>query len=801
LNLSNQYSAINCIEEDSNGRLWLGTNDGLVRFDPKTHEKRIFTFEDGLPDNEFNRGASYRAKDGTLFFGGPKGVVYFHPDSIESNPYRPRVLLSAVHVSGAKYTDSNQRIRRTIRPDTLFDKTEIDLPYNDNDISFDFGIIHNAAPEKNRLRYKLKGFDLNWKTAFSTQRSAEYTDLRPGTYTFQLKGENGDYEKSIGNTELVITINPPFWNMVWFRSFLILVLLTGIYVWYRYRTKVLRDQKIDLEKEVALRTVQLHEKNDTLSYQKEEILQLANKLQKANESQLHFFTNISHELRTPLTLILGPVETLLNDPSLNAHVRNQLSFVQRNSNRLLSLTNELLYIRKLASGGVSLHVERFDINEIIRTIYGSFNSLAIKKNITFEYSVNCTSSFGFVDVEKLTKILNNLLDNAFKYTPDGGTIEVITTFLGDNISIIVKDSGIGISKENQLRVFERFCRGEKASSQNPDGAGIGLALVKELVLLHKGEITVQSKLGKGTSFTVCLPIAESYDSKKEQRTMESSNEAVLDVLSETANNIQKLLPAKGKTTFKKTVLLVEDNSDMREYIYGILEKQYKVITAEDGAKALEILEKSIVDLVISDVMMPNMNGFELCQKVKVDIRTSHIPIILLTAKTAEYSQLKGLGIGADDYVTKPFKTNIILLKIRNIMSAREKFKERFNREALAQPSEIELTEKDEIFLSKAIAVVEKNISDSTFNVARFSKIMGMSRPVLNKKLTALTDLAPSKFIRHIRLKRAAVLIKNNQGSIQEIMYETGFTSSSYFAKIFKKTFGINPLDYLKAEVS
>ncbi len=801
LNLSRQYSAINCIEEDDNGRLWLGTNDGLVLFDPTTYEKRIFTFEDGLPDNEFNRGASHKAKDGTLFFGGPKGVIYFHPDSIQNNPYAPKVLLSAVHISGSLDPDTNKRKQLKIRPDTLSSKSQIQLDYSENDILFDFVIIHNAAPAKNKLKYKLKGFDVDWKTAFSTQQFVEYANLNPGSYTFQLKGENGDSKKSDTITELSILISPPFWKTLWFRLLLALTLLAGIYIWYWRRTKALRNQKLILEQEVSLRTLQLHKKNEALFYQKEEISKLATDLQKANESRLHFFTNISHELRTPLTLILGPVATLLKDRSLTANVRNQLAYVQRNSNRLLSLTNELLYIRKLESNGIKLHVKECDINLAVRTVCDSFRSLATNKTIVFEYAFEDAVCTGFIDLEKLTKILNNLLGNAFKYTPDGGAIKLTTTCLEGKFFFSVKDSGIGVSEKNQTKIFERFYRGENATSKNPDGAGIGLALTKELVLLHKGKISVASVLGEGARFTVSLPILETAYSKEEKYPIEIHNSPSKDSLRAPASIVKPLVKAANVARANISILLVEDNLDMRNYIQGILEKKYKVITAVDGNTALKKIVKSTIDLVVSDVMMPNMDGFELCEKIKENLETCHIPVILLTAKTAENSKLVGLRTGADDYVTKPFNADMLLLKIRNIVSTRSKFKERFNREALVQPSEIELSKKDEVFLSKAIAVVEAHISDSSFNVVKFCKEMAMSKPVLNKKLTALTDLVPSNFIRHVRLKRAAVLIKNNQGSIREIMYETGFSNSSYFAKVFKKTFGINPADYLKSMVS
>lgn len=801
LHLARQYVAINAIEEDDKGRLWLGTNDGLVRFDPLTGEKRVFTFEDGLPDNEFNRGASFKAKDGTLLFGGPKGVIYFHPDSIQNNPYAPKVLLSGVHVSGGLAPHTNKLKQWTVRPDTLSGAADIQLAYNENDVSFDFVIIHNAAPAKNILKYRLKGFDTDWKTAFSTQQFVEYTNLNPGTYTFQLEGENGDSKKSATTSEFRITIHPPFWKTLWFRSLLLFIIIGGIYGWYRRRTRVLRNQKMLLEEEVALRTLQLHKKNDALFQQKEEISKLVTDLQKSNEIRLHFFTNISHELRTPLTLILGPVASLLKDTSLSANVRNQLAFIQRNSNRLLSLTNELLYIRKLESSGVRLNVKKYDINLAVRTIYNSFQSLAKNKGIAFGYTFEDSIRWGFVDLEKLTKILNNLLSNAFKYTPEGGTIQLITSFCAGNLLITVKDSGMGISKKNQGKIFERFYRGDNASLKNPDGAGIGLALTKELILLHKGNISVYSELAKGARFTLSLPILETAYSKEEKYSVQNQPLPKAYATHAISNIVEPKIQLGESKSFLTTVLLVDDNLDMRNYIKSVLEKEYKVITAIDGNTALKKIVKSTIDLVVSDVMMPHMNGLELCEKIKENLETCHIPIILLTAKTAENSKLAGLRTGADDYITKPFNADMLLLKIRNIVSTRAKFKARFNREALVHPSEIELSKKDEIFLNKAIAVVEAHISDSSFGVSQFCKEMAMSKPVLNKKLTALTDLAPSRFIRHVRLKRAAVLIKNNQGSIREIMFETGFSNSSYFAKVFKRTFGINPADYPKTVIS
>ncbi len=794
LNGPGSYYAINTIEEDDKGFLWLGTNEGLIRFHPKTGAKRVFTFEDGLADDEFNRGASYKAKDGSLFFGGPEGVTHFHPNGIESNPHKPRVILNAISVSGNRTAPTDKNGVLTILPDTLAVKRTLELAHDQNDVTFRFTIIHHAAPEKNVLKYRLVGFENTWKTAFSGQQFVEYTNLNPGDYTFEIIGENGDAEASSENIAFHLHVRPPFWSTLWFRFLLLAGVLALGYLWFKYRTRALRDQKLLLQREVAMRTEQLEAKTETLFQQKEEISQLAADLQQANESRLHFFTNISHELRTPLTLILGPVTTMLKSGALSSNIRNQLSIVQRNANRLLSLTNELLYIRKLESGIVRLQITRCNLPLTIKTISTSFRPLATKNQIAFDISIDASVTFGFIDVEKLHKILNNLLSNAIKYTRPGGTVKLLVSQTRGKLHINVTDTGIGIATENIPKLFDRYYRAQNAASKNPDGAGIGLALTKELVELHKGTIALESCLGKGTTFSVRIPIDQAANTEGEMPVTETKT-----ILNGPTSSYGTNIPTATDITTSKlsqaNILLVEDNEDMRNYIASLLTKTYKVMVAADGFQAMEKLKKTNVALVISDVMMPNMTGLQLCEKLKSSMDTCHIPILLLTAKTANTAKLKGLSAGADDYLTKPFHADMLLLKIGNILNTRNKLKQRLRREVLTLPSEIALHEKDAMFLKKAISAVEANISDSTFNVVQFCKAMGMSKPVLNRKLNALTDLVPSKFIRHVRLKRAAVLLKNNQGTIREIMYETGFSNSSYFAKVFKETFGVNPTEY------
>ena len=764
------------IEEDDQGKLWISTNHGLTRYDPESHEFEVYDEVDGLQATEFFTGSSLKTREGELLFGGINGMNRFFPEEIETNPLEPPVYLtkfsvSNQHVSVGKNSPLKKHISKA---------EKISLKYFQNDFSFEFSALNYSQASKNKYLYKLEDYDQTWRDP-SHIHKAVYTNVPPGEYTFRLKASNNDGIWSKNEVSLPITIKRPWWATYWAYTLyvvLVLLFLGTIIGTIFFRERLKTDLKL-------------------------EHLELV-KMQEVDELKSRFFANISHEFRTPLTLIMTPLKSLYADKNLKKY-QNKFRMMIRNSERLLRLINQILDLSKLESGKAHLNAQNHDLVRFVTPLVYSFTSYAEKQYINYNLKFPDEPLWVSFDKDKLDKVLINLVSNAFKYTPEFGQIYFSVEKNKKNAILTVKDSGIGIPKDKIDLVFNRYYRVNDPSYEMDMGTGIGLALTKELVELHNGRIEVESEKGKGTTFKVYLPLGP----KGKYRESGLATAAPRHIPEETIYGGEVSgLGDPGEAHQEETqtlplVLIAEDNEEMKAYIGEFLETNYHTLEAANGNAAFELAVEKIPDIIISDVMMPGMDGFELCKKLKNDERTSHIPVIMLTAKASGTSKEKGLESGADHYVTKPFNMNLLELNIRNILKSRKVYKEAVlkNRAVNLDPKDIVISSTDESFLKKLVGIVEKNIANSDFQVEDMCREIGLSKIQLYRKLKGLIDQSANEFIRSIRLKRAAQLLKQKKLTIAEVTYQVGFNDLQYFRSCFKKQYGTTPSKFVSADAS
>jgi signal transduction histidine kinase/ligand-binding sensor domain-containing protein/DNA-binding response OmpR family regulator len=783
------------IREDDHKNLWLRTNQGLVKFNPENRSYRIYDERDGLINcKSVYAGirAFCQSKAGIMYYGCANDIVYFHPDSIKENPDKPKVQLTNFLLFNHPMPIGPQSV---LKKSITLTKT-IHLSYNQNNISFEFSALDFTAPDKNQYAYKMDGIENEWVYC-ENRNYANYTNLDPGQYIFQVKGSNNDGVWNEVGTSVTIIITPPWWKTNWVYGLYLLLIVSLIYGIYRFQmNRIKMTHQLEME--------HLH----------------AEKLEEVDRMKSHFFANISHEFRTPLTLILGPMERLLTR-YVDEDSHQELKIMQRSALRLHRLINQLLDLSKLEAGRMTLQVRQENIINLLRSFVQAFESQAKMKNIQLFFKADRNNISGYIDREKLETIVNNLLSNSFKFTPEGGKVTV-KMFNPHSISplyirgekggavrciqISVSDTGSGIPADSLPHIFDRFYQADNSYTRDEEGSGIGLALTKELVEFHKGKISVSSELGKGTTFIIWLPLAKEYYTAEEivdldeaddrgNRRLETGDRK-LEIFPE-SNRRERPIGKKIKASRKSLpiVLIVEDNADMRTYIRTNLENAYRIIEAEDGEKGFKKSATALPDLVISDVMMPKMDGFQLCAKLKTDQRTSHIPVVLLTARAAAEDRIGGLETGADDYIIKPFNARELLVRVRNLIEQRRKLRERYRKEGILKPQDIAVTSTDQKFLQRALEIIESHFSDENFGVEAFGREIGMSRVQLHRKLRALTDHSTGQFIRTLRLNRAARLLAKHHGNVTEVAYEVGFKNLSYFAKCFHEQFGVNPHAY------
>jgi signal transduction histidine kinase/DNA-binding response OmpR family regulator/ligand-binding sensor domain-containing protein len=693
------------ILEDDQGFLWISTNKGISRFDPARQTFQNYDKIEGSRNAEFYSASSFKAPSGELFFGSIDGLVFFDPKTI-----RPNRVLAPVLITDYRIFDKKQ---------TILSKG-LAVAYEQNHIGFDFITLNFLNPEKNQYAYRLEGFDRDW-TYCGSRRFTNYTNLNPGTYTFRVKAANNDGLWNERGAAVTLTILPPWYRTWWAYCAYIGMLLAGVML---ARNAVVKRER--LRADLRIRQVE------------------AEKFKELDGLKSRFFANISHEFRTPLTLILNVVKDKMqqwqSSERAGVEIKGQeLQVLKRNAGRLLGLIDQLLDLSRLESGRLQPHNEPGELMGFMRYLAASFESLAQSRAIAFRTDFQPENCWSWFDRDKLEKILVNLLSNAFKFTPDGGEVVVeaqaTQEATGIRVAIRVQDSGIGIREEELPRIFDRFYQVDAATTRSYEGSGIGLALSKEMVQLYGGSIGVESQPGQGTTFTVRLLLKPAAP---EEITSDASvaKEPVLVALDAVAEESAKELEAE-------TVLVVEDNADLRAYLKECLKDHYRVLEAANGRQGLEQGLQVIPDLIISDVMMPEMDGFTLCNKLKTDERTSHIPLILLTAKAGQENKLTGLLTGADDYLVKPFDARELLVRARNLLDSRKRLRKRYQQDFVLQPSGVSLPSTDERFLSRLREAIEKNMGDESFSVELLGEEMAMSRVQLYRKLFALTNQSPS----------------------------------------------------------
>lgn len=806
---TDNYKAMNSILSivpDERGNLWLSTMQGLSCFHIATGTFRLYSSLQGLPDVEFNPHSCWKDSTGHICFGSNNGIVYFHPDSIFPNPFAPEVTLTNFRVFNRKVEVGDTLNGQVVLPRDIRFLKRIVLRASNNDFTIEFSGLHFAAPEAIQYAYKLENYDTDWKNTNGANRSATYTNLPPGIYRFVVKAANQDGLWCSQPASIEIQVLPPWWKSLWFRILLVIIFTSMLYIWATLRTKRISLRKQELEHQVAEQTQSLRKANGELELQKSRIEQMAEQIHQADQLKLRFFTNISHEFKTPLTLILGPAESLMNVPEVksNTLLERKINLILKNGQRLLRLINQLLEIRSMETGQARLRQVRGDINAFVGEIVVLFQDIALQHNLHIAFTDHRQPLEMDFDPDKIEKVMYNLLSNAVKYTPAGGKIKVGLGIDNNRLTIQVEDTGIGIPPEYLPHIFDRFFKAEGPEGQNVQlSAGIGLSITKDIVEMHGGSIEVKSEPGVGTQFRVHLPLSESKTSGTSIEDTAAQlvyTRSMLEGETIAAPQARSPLPEPSThTDARHTLLLVEDNSELMSFLIEGFSPIFNVIAAPDGMKGREIAFSEIPDLIVSDVMMPGISGIELCRAIKTDDRTSHIPVILLTARASKESQLLGLETGADDYIVKPFSFELLKQKLLNIMASRERMRALLREKIEVRPGELSAASRDQDFIARAIQIAEQNLENEKLGVDFMADALGMGRTNLYKKFRALTDMSINDFIKTIRIRRAAQYLDNTNLTIEEIMYKVGYRDRTHFNQQFAALFGLSPSAFRKRE--
>lgn len=766
-------TSIHSILEDDDKNLWISTNQGIIKYNTAKKSVVIYDQKDGLASNEFNDNSALKLDSNKFYFGSPSGATFFDAAKISLNEYAPQVLITDLKIKNETIhaNDAAGILEKSIG----FTPT-ITLDYDKANFSINFAIPNYIRSKNNQYSYRLLGLENNWTTTKNSE--ANFAIQNPGTYTFEVRGANNDGVWNKTPTTLTVIVNPAPWRSIWAFLLYGIIIGLGLYglIWIM-KSKARLKQKLELE---YLETKRIEENN---------------------RAKLDFFTNISHEFRTPLTLILGPLQQILADYNGTNEMYKKLLVIEGSANHLLSLINRLMDFRKLENDQVTLESAKGNIVKFTKEIFLSFIEYAKDGNYDYTFESSDDEIAVYFDRYKLERVFYNLISNAFRYTPKGGTIHVKINHDDENLFIAVEDSGVGISEEHIDKIFDLFFEipmHNQVQKNYNKGTGIGLSIVKNIVRLHKGSIDVTNKPAGGVIFKVTLPLGREHLSDSEiipdfkisddiaQYTAQLESPEVIE-----NEDIDDLIVNEEK----QTILLVEDHKVLRKFMKNLLKKDYNIIEAENGKIALEKALKFVPNLIISDVIMPEMVGTELCSKIKENLKTSHIPVILLTSRSSLVYKFEGLESGADDYISKPFNLMEFKLRVKNLLNSTERLRLKFSSEDSFIPSEITVSSLDEELLKKAFKIVEENISNEQFDIPFFCSELGVSRTMLFLKVKAWTNFTPNEFIHEIRLKRAAQLLEQNKLNVSEISYKVGFNNPKYFSKCFQKKYGETPSQY------
>lgn len=772
--------SIRSVVEDDNGNLWIGTSSGISFFDTQRDKVINFGKADGIVGTDINLSSVAKNKYGLIFMGSTEGLNYFYPSDIKLSSFAPPILITDFQIFNKSVMIGDDSPLKN----SILSTSEIILPHTQNVFSFEFAALDYSSPQSIQYAYMMEGFDNDWVN-IGSRRFVTYTNLNPGEYTFKVKSTNSDGVWNEIDKELKVVIMPPWWQTLWAIGLYVLIFMLGVWGIIKFQTYRTR-----LQQELKMQEFEAHH------------------LREVENMKSRFFANLSHEFRTPLTLIKGPLEQLISG-RIKENLKDYYKMLLRNTEKLQNLIDQLLELSQLEAEAIPLNKQKHDLVSLLRSLTYTFMPLAEQKFITLSFNSSIDLLNAMIDRDKLEKIINNLLSNAFKFTPAGGKIGVELTLensMGLRSTLIkISDTGVGIPDEYQSKIFDRFFQIDDESGnpslrekKNQAGSGIGLALVKELADLHNWDISVESKEREGTVFTLKIPleIASEFDDQKETPSVvKSVDEKQISVASLIDDEIESESGEELKNGNKSVILFVEDSPDVRSYVHDLLKPEYNVLLAEHAEAGLELALKNIPDLIISDLMMPGMDGIEFCKKMKTDWQTSHIPFILLTAKVTGESKIEGLETGADDYLTKPFNYEELAVRIKNLIEQRKRLREKFSKEINVKAESISSNVVDKEFVQKIIDIIEKNLGNEKFDSTLLSEELFVSRSQLNRKLHAVTGQGPGEFIRIYKLKRAAQMIVENRLSITQIAYEVGFGSPAQFTRSFKKYFNCLPSDF------
>ncbi|WP_178984313.1 hybrid sensor histidine kinase/response regulator transcription factor [Winogradskyella helgolandensis] len=764
------------LPQKSSANLWVSTDMGLVRFNTDTTKVNVFDVSDGLIQNNFRQSAYTLGASGYMYFGGLNGLTIFDPQKIALNRQPPKVLITSLLINNKPIKIGEKLNNITILKKAISETDTVTVSKSQRIISFNLVAEHTTAPAKNKIAYKLDGFNKDWVETDEGKSSVTYTNLSDGTYTLKVKSANGDGVWSDSAKTLTLVVLP-LWYQTWWSYTLLVLLFLGVGVG------------------IVFYFVQHEKLKQKLIYEQLD----KDRMEVVNQGKFKYFTNLSHEFRTPLTLISGPLDRVI-DNNTNPESEKFLAIIKRNTHRLLSLIDQLITFRQAEQGYLNLNFTKSTLGDFLYPTTEAFENYALEKNINFYYKISSPNEEIVIDVEKLERILFNLLSNAFKNTPVQGTISIEASIVFEddikNIKIDVVDTGKGIPKESLNNIFERFYQLGNQDG-NVSGGGIGLSFCKSLVELFNGRISVKSKMNKETRFTIIIPSSTIEEVNIEDTGIKKSfikNWVPLQV-----NTIDQPNDAK-KSEKQHNILVVENELDIQDFLDNALSDKYNITIANNGVEALEAIKKTEFSTIISDVMMPEMDGFELCKRIKANPETCQLPVLLLTALGDNVDLIKGLEFGADEYISKPFSLKHLELRLKKLIENNVKIKDYFSKNSLPPKDKKELgfSKRDLEFLENITEIIEKNLSNSNFGVEELSTEAGLSSSHFYRKLKQLTGQVPNAYLRNFRLQRAAELLDSNSGfNVAEVMYQIGIESNSYFSTSFKKLHGMSPSEYSK----
>lgn len=794
-------NAVFGIHEDLKGNLWLSTINGLSKFDPNNKTFSNFHNSDGLQSTEFHSNASYKAPNGNLFIGGVNGLSFFNPEEISTNPHPAMPVISRLRVMNQPVYPQMRVMGKRILTNDISLTKDLKLSHKHKEFTIEFSALHFANINKVSYAYRLLGFNDQWHISSGKENSATYTNLKEGDYTFQVKATNNDGVWSDTVTELHIEVKPPFWRNPWFYLVYVGIILSALFMFRKYSL-------IAVSEKNRLHIERLERKN----------------IIDNTEAKMRFFTNISHEIRTPLTLISNPLSEVIEKGNIDEKSKSNLKLVSKNVSRLLNLTNQLLQLRRIDKGGIEPAFSQVEMNLLLQEINTYFIQKATQKNIILNFRNETDPKLtAWIDQEMITTCIYNILSNAMKFTPSNGHIDIklskkapkedviknwkiseLTSKPAEWIAISIADSGKGIPEEELQKIFIRFYQTKHHDLMETAGSGIGLSIVKEYIDLHLGVVSVHSKLGEGTEIILYLPLGKKHlpQKPKAEETVKQnlSSPTQLQTLENAEANEPELEEAETYIEVVNTdefphILIVEDDAELANYLASSFEEEYSVTLAANG---LEGMNKAIdlqPDLIISDVMMPEMDGTQMSKALKNNIETSHIPIILLTARASDTHMIEGYESGADMYVTKPFAIEVLRTQVKQLILSRRQLIEKFSRHTMLKPRDLKISSLDERFLDKLYSIIEANLAEPDFDVSEIVKQMNLSHSTVLKKVKALTGTSMVEFVKMQRLKRAAQILATDKLPISEVAYMVGFSDPKYFSKCFSKEFGRTPSEF------